>query len=149
MKLFKIGMPVFLILLSIVGFFASLNLPKANLGNPDGPMYFPMAISVFLFVFSVIYLIQELRSLDEVDEKILELFSGRTPLLIVATLILGTVYALIFESLGFLVSTIIFLGVLLFLVNGPKKWLVNISVTLVFSFLSWYAFSELLGVSLP
>lgn len=149
MKLFKIGMPVFLILLSIVGFIGSLNLPKANLGNPNGPIYFPVGISVFLFIFSVIYLIQELRSLDEINEKIAELFSGRTPMLIVVTLILGAVYALIFESVGFLFSTIIFLGVLLFLVNGPKKWLVNISVTLVFSFLSWYAFSELLGVSLP
>lgn len=149
MKLFKIGMPVFLIALSIVCFFASLNLPRANLGNANGPIYFPVGISVFLFIFSVIYLVQEIRSLDEINEKISELFSGRTPLLVIATLVLGTIYALIFESLGFLVSTIIFLGLLLFLVNGPKKWLVNISVTLIFSFLSWYAFSELLGVSLP
>lgn len=149
MKLFKIGMPVFLILLSIVGLIASLNLPKANLGNPNGPIYFPATISIFLLIFSLIYLIQEFRSLDQVNEKVVELSSGRTPMLIGATIVLAIGYALIFDFLGFLVSTIIFLGLLLFLVNGPKKWLVNISVTLVFSFLTWYAFSELLGVSLP
>jgi len=149
MKLFKIGMPVFLILLSIAGLIGGFNLPKANLGNPNGPLYFPVAISAFLLIFSIIYLFQEIKNLEEVNKGVTELFTGRTPLLIVLTIVFAVVYALIFDVLGFLISTILFLGALLFLVNGRKKWLVNVSVTLVFSFLSWYAFNELLGVSLP
>lgn len=65
------------------------------------------------------------------------------------TIILGIIYSLIFETVGFLISTILFLGLLLFYLNGRKKWLVNIAVTAGFSFITWYGFSQLLGVSLP
>ncbi|AQQ52213.1 tripartite tricarboxylate transporter TctB family protein [Planococcus lenghuensis] len=149
MKLIKLGMPVFLVLLSIVFLVGTYNLPKAKLGNPDAPLYFPMGVSVLLLVFSIIYLVQELRRANETNEQIAEMLSGRTPLLIGATIALGIGYALIFELLGFLFSTLLFLGALLFVVNGRKKWVANIIVTVVFSFASWYAFSELLGVSLP
>ncbi|WP_088006882.1 tripartite tricarboxylate transporter TctB family protein [Indiicoccus explosivorum] len=149
MKIIKMGMPVFLVVLSIVFLLGTYNLPKAKLGNPDAPLYFPMGVSVLLLVFSVIYLFQELRRAHEDNEQIREMLSGRTPLLIGATIALGIGYALIFETVGFLFSTILFLGALLFIVNGRRKWITNIIVTITFSFVSWYAFSELLGVSLP
>ncbi|MFC7364017.1 MULTISPECIES: tripartite tricarboxylate transporter TctB family protein [Bhargavaea] len=149
MKWFKIGMPIFLIIVGLAFLISAMNLPKASLGNPNGPLYFPLGISILLIALSIIYLIQELRKVREANEHIRELFSGRTPVLILSTIVLGVVYALIFEPLGFLVSTILFLGALLFVVNGPKRWVSNIIVTLAFSFMTWYAFGELLGVSLP
>ncbi|EMR06882.1 Tripartite tricarboxylate transporter TctB family protein [Bhargavaea cecembensis DSE10] len=149
MKWFKLGMPVFLMIVGLAFLISAINLPKANLGNPNGPLYFPVGISILLIVLSVIYLIQELRKAREANDHIRELFTGRTPVLILSTIVLGVVYALIFETLGFLVSTILFLGALLFVVNGPRKWVSNIIVTLAFSFMTWYAFGELLGVSLP
>ncbi|KZE38673.1 tripartite tricarboxylate transporter TctB family protein [Bhargavaea cecembensis] len=149
MKWFKLGMPIFLMVVGLGFLISAINLPKANLGNPNGPLYFPVGISILLIVLSVIYLIQELRKARESNDHIRELFSGRTPVLIISTIVLGVVYALIFETLGFLVSTILFLGALLFVVNGPRKWVSNIIVTLAFSFMTWYAFGELLGVSLP
>jgi putative tricarboxylic transport membrane protein len=142
-------MPVFLIVLSIAFLIGSLNLPKANLGNPNGPLYFPVGISVLLLIFSGIYLFQELKVINEGNDKITELFTGRTPKLIIVTILLGIGYALIFESVGFLIATILFLGALLFLINGIRKWKVNVIVALAFSFISWYAFSQMLGVSLP
>lgn len=149
MKWFKLGMPIFLLIVGLAFLISGINLPKANLGNPNGPLYFPVGISILLIVLSVIYLIQELRKAREDNDHIRELFTGRTPVLIISTIVLGAVYALIFETLGFLVSTILFLGALLFIVNGPRKWVSNIIVTLAFSFMTWYAFGELLGVSLP
>ncbi|UHA60771.1 hypothetical protein KDJ21_003360 [Metabacillus litoralis] len=47
MKIIKMGMPIFLILLSIVFLIGSFNLPKANLGNPNGPLYFPIGLSFY------------------------------------------------------------------------------------------------------
>lgn len=149
MKAFKIGTPVFLIILSIVFLIGAIRLPKASLGNPNGPLYFPIGISILLLIFSIIYLFQEIKQLDKTNVKITEMFTGRTPKLIGVTIVLGIGYTLIFESIGFLIATILFLGALLFLVNGIRKWKVNIIVALAFSFISWYAFSELLGVSLP
>ncbi|UHA60770.1 tripartite tricarboxylate transporter TctB family protein [Metabacillus litoralis] len=100
-------------------------------------------------IFSVLYLFQELKTLNKENKKITQMLSGRTPKLIGITVLLGVGYAFIFEIIGFLFSTVLFLGALLFVVNGKQKWKVNLIVTVCFSFLSWYAFSVLLGVSLP
>ncbi|MBW3112091.1 MULTISPECIES: tripartite tricarboxylate transporter TctB family protein [Bacillaceae] len=148
MRAIKLGMPIFLILLSFFFLIASINLPKANLGNPNGPLYFPVGLSVFMLIFSAVYLFQEWKSLHVHNEDIKLLLKGRTPKLIALTVLYGAVYAFIFERIGFLFSTILFLGALLFTVNG-KKYVVNVIVAVSFSFLSWYAFSILLGVSLP
>lgn len=149
MKIIKMGMPIFLILLGVVFLIGSFNLPKANLGNPNGPLYFPIGLSFLLLIFSVLYLFQELKTLNKENKKITQMLSGRTPRLIGLTVLLGVGYAFIFEIIGFLFSTVLFLGALLFVVNGKQKWKVNLIVTVCFSFLSWYAFSVLLGVSLP
>ena len=149
MKIIKMGMPVFLILASCLFLVGSFNLPKANLGNPNGPLYFPIGLSFLLLIFSVLYLFQELKTLNKENKKITLMLAGRTPKLIGITVLLGVGYAFIFEIIGFLFSTVLFLGALLFVVNGKQKWKVNVIVTVCFSFLSWYAFSVLLGVSLP
>lgn len=149
MKVIKIGMPVFFILISCLFLVGSFNLPKANLGNPNGPLYFPIGLSCLLLFFSVLYFFQEFKTLDKENSKIKQMLTGRTPKLIGFTVLLGVGYALIFDLIGFLLSTVLFLGALLFVINGKQKWKVNIIVTVCFSFLSWYAFSVLLGVSLP
>ncbi|WP_455663261.1 tripartite tricarboxylate transporter TctB family protein [Pradoshia sp.] len=149
MKTVKIGMPISMIIISLTFLISSFSLPKATLGNANGPLYFPIGLSILMFVLSVIYLFSELKTLNKENEKIRELFEGRVLKLIGVTIGLGIVYALIFEKVGFLISTMIFLGVLLFYMNGVKKWMVNIIVTIAYSFITWYGFSELLGVSLP
>jgi putative tricarboxylic transport membrane protein len=149
MKIIKFGVPIFFIIISCVFLIASINLPKANLGNPNGPLYFPIGLSILLLVFSILYMVQELKKMDEKNERIKMMLSGRTPKLIGLTVLLGIGYGLIFELIGFLFATVLFLGALLFTVNGVMKWKVNVIVAISFSFLSWYAFSELLGVSLP
>lgn len=148
-SMFRLIMPVFLIVLSITYLIFTFNIDKAQVGNPNAPMYFPMLIGFFLLVMSIIYLVQEWKRRAEVIEEVKELFTGRTPKLIGVTIVLIFIYTLLFERIGFLYSTILFLGALLFLVNGRKHWLQNIIVAVVFSFLSWYSFSELLNVSLP
>ncbi|OYD07774.1 tripartite tricarboxylate transporter TctB family protein [Paludifilum halophilum] len=145
----RLLMPVFFIFVSIGFLIATFNLPKAKMGDPNAPIYFPAVISIFLLIVSVIYLIREWRAKRKEDEPLKRLKAGRTPVLIVSTLVLGLIYALVFFHLGFLVSTILFLGALLFLVNGKSRWLVNIVVALLFSLASWYAFSHLLNISLP
>ena len=149
MKAVKIGMPVAMMIISLTFLISAFSIPRATLGNPNGPLYFPIGLSMMMFVLSIIYLFNELRTLNEENKKIKELFEGRVMKLIGVTIALGIVYALIFETAGFLISTMIFLGALLFYVNGVKKWLVNLIVTFAFSFITWYGFSELLGVSLP
>jgi putative tricarboxylic transport membrane protein len=144
--------PVFIILLSVVWFIASVMLPKAPLGDPNGPMYYPLVLSAFLFIMGIIYFIQEWK-IRHKDKGILKaLLSGRTPKLLIITIVLCLLYSAVFETLGFLVSTIVFMALLLFIINGFrgwKKWVANITVSVLFSFIMWYGFSQLLSISLP
>jgi len=145
----RLNLPIILIIFSIILFIGSLNIPKSPLGNPDAPMYFPLLISIALFVLSVIYLIQEWKKRHENLGILNKLRAGRTPRLIIGTLVLCIIYTLLFERIGFLVSGMLFLGAELSLVNGYKKWITNGLVSILFTLLVWYGFSKLLGINLP
>ncbi|QDP39949.1 tripartite tricarboxylate transporter TctB family protein [Radiobacillus deserti] len=149
MKIWKLAMPTLLLVLGCSFLIASFQIEKSNLGNPNGPLYFPIGLSILLLLFSFMYLAQEWKKREEDHKVISQLLTGRTPKLIGLTILLGVGYSLLFERVGFLISTFLFLGTLLFVLNGKKKWMTNIIVAVCFSFFSWYAFSELLGVSLP
>ena len=58
-------------------------------------------------------------------------------------------YAAAFNRFGFIVSTLLFLGGMLFLVNGRKAWLTNIAVSAAFTFGAWGLFEKLLMINLP
>lgn len=141
--------PVALILLSIGVFIGSLLIPKAQMGNPSAPMYFPLLISIILFIMSFIELLSEWKKRRESLGILEQLRAGRSPRLILGSLILCILYSLVFEKVGFLFSTVLFLGIELSLVNGYKKWLTNGLVSIIFSLILWYGFTQLLGVSLP
>jgi putative tricarboxylic transport membrane protein len=145
----RLIVPSVCILISIFYFIYTINLPKAKLGDPNAPMYFPLIISIFLFIMSVIYFIKELLKHYPKKEEVKLLFKGRAPVLIISTLIISLIYAFIFERIGYLASTILYMLAILFIVNGRNKWLVNLSVAVLFSVGSWYVFYHLLDVSLP
>lgn len=145
----RLIVPSVCILISIFYFIYTINLPKAKLGDPNAPMYFPLIISIFLFIMSVIYFIKELLKNYPKKEEVKLLFKGRAPVLIISTLIISLIYAFIFERIGYLASTILYMLAILFIVNGRNKWLVNLSVAVLFSVGSWYVFYHLLDVSLP
>lgn len=145
----RLLMPI--VFLVIGGYFltGTFQLPKARLGDPNGPLYFPAIISILLIVLSLINFVQEWKKRNKEVEEVKQLLKGRARFLMVTTLALIIIYSFLFERLGFLFSSMIFLGGLLFVVNGLNKWLQNIIITVLFSFVSWYVFAELLKVSLP
>ncbi|MFC3040754.1 tripartite tricarboxylate transporter TctB family protein [Virgibacillus xinjiangensis] len=141
--------PSFFIILGVVYLILTFGMTRSRVGDPNGPLYFPLLIGAVLLVFSIIYFIQEWKKRNEDFSPFKVLFKGRSPFLIITTLIMIFIYTFLFERIGFLFSTVIFLGGLLFIVNGTKPWLKNIIIAVLFSVISWYSFSELLNVSLP
>lgn len=149
MNAIRNGMPIFLILVSIFFFVNTLNIQTKNINNPNEPIYFPLIASIGLFIFSLAYFVQERRK-QQVENEDLEKLTQRGTLKIILTLVtLALVYTLIFELVGFLISTIFFLGAILFFLNGRKKWVLNVSVALLSSFTFWYLFDGILKVNLP
>lgn len=141
--------PILSTIFGIIMLISAFNLPKSNLGNPNGPMYFPLMIAIILILSGIVYFFQEFkaRGNDFPDFRAIRL--GKSPIYLLVSLILMLIYTFLFERIGFLFSTILFLSGLLFLLNGRKKWMTNIIVAVAFSFVTWYAFGTLLQVSLP
>lgn len=136
-----------------VGIIYSINamtIPKAAVGNPLAPIYFPLGIGVLMGVIGVILIVQSLARGNSLsaNEKRTSKDKGY-PKLIAITVAICLVYAFIFNRAGYLVSTLLFLGSILFLVNGRKGWLVNILVTVIFTFGIQYLFEKVLMIGLP
>lgn len=145
----RLVFPLVLILFGVIYIVLTINIPKSNIGDPNSPMYFPLLIGLLLVVMSIIYFFQEFKKRYQKFTAFSQLLEKRTFIRIVVTIILAIIYAFIFERFGFLISTILFLGCIMFLINGYKRWLQNILVTVIFSGIAWYTFSQLLDVSLP
>jgi putative tricarboxylic transport membrane protein len=69
--------------------------------------------------------------------------------MIVLTCLACIIYAILFNRIGYVLSTIVFLEAMLLLFNGKKKWKTNTIVAVVFSVFIYIVFSKLLGVILP
>jgi putative tricarboxylic transport membrane protein len=129
----------------------TLRIRSATIGNPWAPRVFPLGIAFFLIVLGIAVLL--------VDRKKAALGSGgaqgKNPKdpgcvkLIVGTLILCGAYGFLFEPIGYILSTLCFMFLLLTLVNEPKRWLANIVITLVFTFALWGTFVYVFDIMLP
>lgn len=147
----KYLMPIFFIVVSVIYLTLSLNLPKAQLGDPYGPLYFPIIIGIGMLLSSIVYFFNELRNKAEENENedFLLIKKKRTLLLIISTLVLCLLYTFLFEIIGYLLATLLFLGSLLFIVNGKEKWISNLSVSILFTLISWALLTQVLGIYLP
>lgn len=141
--------PSVTLLISVIYLILTFNLPESNVGNPTAAMNYPLLIGFALLGMSILYLFSEFKNRKE-PFKAFEIFKDKQLTThVIVVLLLSLAYTFLFERIGFLFSTLLFLTGLLFLINGRRKWLTNIIAAVLFSVLSWYAFSELLSVSLP
>jgi len=123
----------------------SLNIPKAFIGNPWAPIYFPLSLGVLMTLCSALLLFKTLRQRKK-DYN----FSAQVPwFLILGTIVIGSLYAILFNRIGFIPSTIIFIGAMLFLVNGTKGWLLNIVLAVCLTLCVWYCFEKVLYITMP
>lgn len=128
-----------------------------------GPGTLPTALSVLLIVSGVVLAILGLRKRlvggIEIDvmrsddaEAVDELVFPEEPpvplgrLLMMIGLFIG--YALVFIPLGYMLSTALYLGVMVTVIDRGK-WKRNLIFAAVFAAVVYYSFTELLSVALP
>ena len=128
-------------------FFAALSFtsPSAQ-ADAVGPRFFPLVASAVLVLGGLGLVVTSLRSRDAStrapDEENVPL--GR--LVMVFTLFAG--FLLIFEPVGFLISTALFMTVMTSYVR-PDRWKTNGIVGVLTSLVIHFSFTQLLGVDLP
>jgi putative tricarboxylic transport membrane protein len=132
--------------------YMSYSLPRAVFGNPFDPIYFPLGISIVAIFIGILLLvksdfklsIQAYRNLiNEDDVK----KNDRRRIFYTCLACVG--YALLFEHLGYVISTSIFMFWVLTITSGIKEWKTSIIVALCFAVGVYFIFNTLLSISLP
>ncbi len=143
-KRIDIGVGVFLCLLSIAIFLYAQQYVGRGV-NSYGPNFFPQALSMLLFVVSAAMIFKTLRS-NTLTE--LEKINKAGFIRVVVTICISIAYMLIMQVLGFYLSTMLFLYVVM-LYLGQKNHLVRILVSILVASAVYGLFYFFLKIPLP
>jgi putative tricarboxylic transport membrane protein len=133
------------VFLVVGAFFAvgSLGISRSSYGSTVGPNVFPFGLGVILILLALIVIYQARRYADRPKEKRAPDFR-RFGLLFLATI----VYVLVFESLGYVISTFIYL-VFVFQVMERKKLFGSVGIAAFFSCFVYYVYVRVFQGTLP
>lgn len=130
----------------------AFNFPDATIGRPLEPKIFPIMLGIALTILGLALLIEELiknSKNKDTNKETIKLNFGNNGKKIAITVVNAIIYALLFNILGYILSTIIFLEVELLIFGGLKSWKISTIVSVLFSVIAFLIFNTLLGVYLP
>lgn len=130
----------------------AFNFPDATIGRPMEPKIFPIMLGIVLTILGLALLIEELiknSKNKDANKETIKLSFGNNGKKIAITVINAIAYALLFNILGYVLSTIIFLEVELLIFGGLKSWKISTIVSVIFSIIAFLIFNTLLGLYLP
>src|SRR5947209_4463163 len=139
---------------AVVYLYSDSKLPQLQVGDPMGPQVFPALIGIGLLGSALLLLLETWRKHQAAGAQ-----AGPDPehghkdalshQLILAGMVLWTaLYYLAFEPLGYLVSTLVYMFVLLACFNRGR-WLVNAVCAVGFTLIAYAVFTRFLQVALP
>jgi putative tricarboxylic transport membrane protein len=133
------------VFLVVGAFFAvgSLGISQSSYGSTVGPNVFPFGLGVILILLALIVITQARRYPEKAKEKHTPDYR-RFGLLFLATI----VYVFIFESLGYVISTFLFL-VFVFQVMERKNLFGSVGIAAFFSFFVYYIYVGVFQGTLP
>ena len=141
------------VVVTMIGFvytFSTFLLPEARIGNAYEPKIFPAILGISLLVLGTILVVQEIRLLAKnKDHQGKVSFIGEEQKNILFTLVNGFLYAVLFDRIGYIFATFIFLNIQLFIFRGKKTWKSTLLISLIFSVVAFILFNTLMGVYLP
>ena len=130
----------------------AFNFPDATIGRPMEPKIFPIMLGIVLTILGLALLIEELiknSKNKEANKETIKLSFGNNGKKIAITIINAIAYAILFNILGYVISTIIFLEIELLIFGGLKSWKVSTIVSVLFSVIAFLIFNTFLGLYLP
>ena len=134
-----------LIIFSVVACREAYKLSLGRWGAP-GPGLYPFLLGALLLTFSVVYLFRALRSWRREEE--IHLWEGLRWRKVILVLSLLTAYALLLESVGFVLCTFLFLMVLFRWVDR-QRWYWVYAGSLGIDMVCYVVFKLWLMIQLP
>lgn len=137
-----------MLVLAGVYFWATAQIPSLELGDPLGPKVFPQILGVGLLIAAAMLLGEILRDRKTAKPAARGAWKWDPQQWVVPGVAAWTAfYIAVFEPLGFMIATTIYLlGLTGFFNKG--RWLMNVLTSVLFAVISYFAFTKLLGVSL-
>ncbi len=137
----------FMLLLAAVYLYATAQIPTLEIGDPLGPKAFPILLGIALIVAAILLIIETLKKSREPRAEVPR--ENPRHLWFIGGVTLWTaLYFGVFDRVGYLVATVIYLLVLMAVFN-PGKWLANTLTSVLFAVGSYVLFVKILGVVLP
>ena len=140
-----------ILVLAGVYFWATSQIPTLEIGDPLGPKAFPRLLGIGLLITAAMLLAEMIkaRKAPPPAESKPAGDAGVSTYKIVAGIVVVTgIYFVLFERLGYAVATSLFLLVMTSYFH-KGKWVTNVLTSVLYSFISYYVFTKLLGVNLP
>ena len=141
------------IVMTMIGFVYTLSmflLPAAKIGIPYEPKIFPGILGISLLIMGIVLIFQEIHENSKKTTKQNKAsFIGEEQKNILLTVINGLLYAVLFDRIGYVFSTIIFLDIQLYVFRGIKPWKNSLLIAVIFSVVAFVLFNVLMGVYLP
>ncbi len=136
---------IFGALLAVIYGFSTINATGAGATFLSGTKIFPAMVIILTAVLSLVIFLQDY--LGKAEGKKLEI-DKKVAVTIGKCTVIFIVYTLVFEHLGYILSTIVLLmGLLSILNKGKLKQ--NLIISVAFSAIAYFIFSKLLAISLP
>jgi putative tricarboxylic transport membrane protein len=137
-------------LLGITYTLATFNLPAAALGISYEPKVFPGVLGISLIILGTFLVIEEYKKskTPEAKSKGNGIAFNKNAKEILTTLINGLLYTILFNRLGYVFSTIIFLEIQLWIFSGKAAIKRSTIVAVSFSLICYFLFTSL-GIYLP
>jgi putative tricarboxylic transport membrane protein len=131
--------------------YATYLLPVLKSSDPLGPRLYPVFLGTALFTGVILLLVETIRAKRQVNnkkEKSQEGTQGLIPKTVWGVIAWTVVFLFIFEPLGYIVATAIYMLPLMVYFN-PQKWWANGIISVLFPIGMYMLFSKYLGVILP
>ncbi len=139
---------IFSVILGLVYLAGTYNIPLNDAGDSVGPRSFPFLIAALVLICGVALIINDLRSKDRKPFSWGFASESAVWLRIIATMVVGIIYGLVLDWLGYLIATFFFMILVTTLINvGRHKQ--NLIVSVLFSIISFISFALILKLSLP
>ena len=137
------------ILIAAVYFYATAQIPSLEIGDPLGPKAFPRLLGIaLLFAVGLLFFeILRARKVQSASDERRPREDGRHYFVVGGVVIWTAVYLAVFEWLGYVIATTIYLlGMMVYFHKG--KWLANVLTAVLFCAISYVLFTKVLGVTL-
>jgi hypothetical protein len=108
--------------------------------NPVNEKFYPFVLSVLMIISSIGLFIWPSPHTTSWP-------MGRNVLKIVLTFVAILVFCFVLQKIGFIISAGVLMGILMWVFDAKRKWIVPISIVTAISF--YVVFDRLLGLNLP